>query len=222
MEGPVLLVARHYHHLLDAAVLLRSIPRPIHIVVTLDWVKTNFGRRFMTMATTMASWPVILRSDALKESGRFDRQRHCNAFTVDDIRGYQRRAVRDSVALLAQERALVVFPEGYPNIDPQATVKTHPEECIRFKAGFAVIAGAAERRLGRRIPMVPCGFRYEKGLRWTVGLNIGEASYLESFASRRSLVNYMEKQVAELSQSAQVAAADCVDNVRASARADLD
>jgi putative membrane protein len=91
MEGPVLLVARHYHHLLDAAVLLRSIPRPIHIVVTLDWVKTNFGRRFMTMATTMASWPVILRSDALKESGRFDRQRHCNAFTVDDIRGYQRR-----------------------------------------------------------------------------------------------------------------------------------
>ncbi|MGB7946463.1 MAG: 1-acyl-sn-glycerol-3-phosphate acyltransferase [Candidatus Binatia bacterium] len=208
MEGPVLLVARHYHHLLDGAVLLLSIPRPIHIVVTLDWVKTSFGRRLMTMATSMARWPVVLRGDALSESARYDRQRQRNVFRAIDIRGYQRRAVRDSVALLTQGRALVVFPEGYPNIDPHSTVKTHPEEFIRFKAGFAVIAAAAERRLGTRVPIVPCGFRYEKGVRWTVGLNIGEASYLESFVSRRSLVNYLEKRVAELSQPMSLPAPD--------------
>ena len=39
-DGPVLLIARHYHHLFDGVVLLLSVPRPIHILVTLDWVKT--------------------------------------------------------------------------------------------------------------------------------------------------------------------------------------
>ena len=199
MEGPVLLVARHYHHLLDAAVLLRSLPRPIHIVVTLDWVQTSVGRRLMTMATTMAGWPAVLRSDALTGSDE-SRQRR-NSFTAEDIRGYQRRAVRDSVALLSQGRMLVVFPEGYPNIDPHTTAKTHPEEFMRFKAGFAVIAAAAEKRLGTRVPIVPCGFRYQKNARWTVGLNIGEATYLERFVSRSLLVNYMEGRVAELSNS---------------------
>lgn len=30
-NGPVLLIARHYHHLFDGVVLLLSIPRPLHI-----------------------------------------------------------------------------------------------------------------------------------------------------------------------------------------------
>ena len=41
-DGPVLLVARHYHHLLDGVVLLVSIPRPVHILVTLDWAKNQY------------------------------------------------------------------------------------------------------------------------------------------------------------------------------------
>ncbi|HEX2260577.1 MAG TPA: hypothetical protein VHJ56_03030, partial [Candidatus Binatia bacterium] len=42
-DGPVLLIARHYHHLFDGVVLLLSVPRPIHILVTLDWVKNNYA-----------------------------------------------------------------------------------------------------------------------------------------------------------------------------------
>ena len=44
-HGPVLLVARHYHHLFDGVALLLSIPRPIHILVTLDWTKSTHIRR---------------------------------------------------------------------------------------------------------------------------------------------------------------------------------
>jgi 1-acyl-sn-glycerol-3-phosphate acyltransferase len=66
-DGPVLLVARHYHHLFDGVVLLVSMPRPIHILVTLDWAKNSYARRLITLATTMARWPVVLRSDAINE-----------------------------------------------------------------------------------------------------------------------------------------------------------
>ena len=100
-EGPVLLVARHYHHLFDGVVLLLSMPRPIHILVTLDWAKNRYARRLMTLATKMARWPVVLRSDALRAGvnrtpGEF--------FSATDIRRYQRSAISDSVTLLAEGR----------------------------------------------------------------------------------------------------------------------
>lgn len=198
-DGPVLLVARHYHHLFDGVVLLVSMPRPIHILVTLDWAKNSYARRLMTLATTLARWPVVLRSDALRTCVNRDRTWRGKIFTAAAIRRYQHSALSDSVALLAEGRVLVVFPEGYPNIDLHYTPKTRPEEFLPFKAGFATIAAAAEKRLGARVPIVPSGFRYTKDSRWTARLNIGEAVYLEDFVSRQLLVSYMEQRVAELS-----------------------
>jgi len=199
--GPVLLVARHYHHLFDGVVLLVSMPRPIHILVTLDWAKNSYARRLMTLATTMARWPVVLRSDALRTRIIRDRTWKGKIITAAAIRRYQYSALSDSVALLAAGRLLVVFPEGYPNIDSHYTPKTRPEEFLPFKAGFATIAAAAEKRLGARVPIVPSGFRYTKHNRWTARLNIGAAVYLEDFASRQLLVSYMAQRVAELSGS---------------------
>ena len=198
--GPVLLVARHYHHLFDGVVLLLSVPRPIHILVTLDWAKGGHVRRLMELATTMARWPVVLRSDALRACRNPSRGQSTTGTTVD-IQRYQRTALRNSIALLAQGGLLVVFPEGYPNIDPDYTPKTKPEELLPFRTGFASIAAAAEKRLRAKVPMVPTGFHYTKDSRWTARLNIGEAVYLEDFASRRLLVNYMEQRVAELCSS---------------------
>ena len=198
-DGPVLLVARHYHHLFDGVVLLVSMPRPIHILVTLDWAKNSYARRLMTLATTMARWPVVLRSDALRAGINHDGARREKIFTAAAIRHYQRSAFSDSVSVLVEGRVLVVFPEGYPNIDPHYTLKTRPEEFLSFKAGFAIIAAAAEKRLGARVPIVPSGFRYTKNSRWTARLNIGEAVYLEDFVSRPLLLSYMEQRVTELS-----------------------
>ena len=109
------------------------------------------------------------------------------------------RCQRFRLGFSHRRRVLVVFPEGYPNIDPHYTLKTRPEEFLPFKAGFATIAAAAEKRLGARVPIVPSGFRYTKNSRWTARLNIGEAVYLEDFVSRPLLVSYMEQRVAELS-----------------------
>jgi 1-acyl-sn-glycerol-3-phosphate acyltransferase len=195
-HGPVLLVARHYHHLFDGVALLLSIPRPIHILVTLDWVRSGYVHQLMKLATTMARWPVVLRRDALRA---LDGRGQKNCFTNADIKRYQRRALLDSVELLRQGRILVVFPEGYPNIDPHQTPKTIPEEFLPFRSGFATIAAVAGKRLGIKIPIVPGGFRYRKDSRWTAQLNIGEAFYLEDFASRQLLVRFTERRVTELS-----------------------
>ena len=39
-SGPVLIVARHFHHLYDGCVLMKTVPRRLHIFVALDWVQT--------------------------------------------------------------------------------------------------------------------------------------------------------------------------------------
>jgi putative membrane protein len=203
-HGPVLVVARHYHHLFDGIALLLSIPRPIHILATLDWIKSRHARSLMQLATTLARWPVVVRNDPLRAGVDSSHTKREVAFTGADIKRYQRKALCDAVELLAQGRILVVFPEGYPTIDPHYTPKMRPEEILGFKSGFAVIAAAAERRLRAKIPMLPTGLIYTRvgqGSRWTVRLNIGEPAYSKDFASRRLLVNHMEQRVAELSGS---------------------
>jgi 1-acyl-sn-glycerol-3-phosphate acyltransferase len=196
--GPVLLVARHYHYVLDGVALLVSIPRPIHMLVTLDWVKNDYARRLLALATAMVRWPVVLRSDA--GGTRVTRARGEKLVRAGAVRRHQRSALDDSVALLSEGSVLVVFPEGYPNIDRHYTPKTKPEEVLPFKGGFAAIAATAERRLGSPIAMVPCGFSYTRNGSWAARLNIGEAASLADFGSRQMLVRYMERRVAELSQ----------------------
>jgi putative membrane protein len=183
--GPVLLLARHYHYLFDGVVLLVSVPRPIHIMVAVDWVKNRYARRLLTLAASMVRWPSVVRSDAPRAG-------------VDQGR-YHRTVLRESVELLAEGRLLVVFPEGYPNIDRHYTPKTRPEEMLPFKAGFVAIAVAAEKRLGARVPIVPAGFRYTKARHWRAELHIGEAVYVEDWESRWSLIERMERRIAELS-----------------------
>ncbi|HSF59054.1 MAG TPA: 1-acyl-sn-glycerol-3-phosphate acyltransferase, partial [Candidatus Binatia bacterium] len=167
-HGPVLVIARHYHHLFDGIALLLSVPRPIHILVTLDWIKSPPVRQLMERATSIARWPVVLRSDALRADVDSGQSAMRFASTSAAIQRYQRKAIGDAVELLAQGRILVIFPEGYPNIDPHYTPKTRPEEFLRFKSGFAVIAGAAEKHQGARIPMLPIGLAYTRGGQATV------------------------------------------------------
>jgi len=196
--GPVLLVARHYHYIFDGVALLVSIPRPIHMLVTLDWVKNEYARRLLGLATATVRWPVVLRSDAGRThvTGAWGEK----LIRAGAVRRYQRSALDDSVALLAEGRVLVVFPEGYPNVDRHYTPKTKPEEVLPFRGGFAAIAATAERRLGSPIAIVPCGFSYTKNGSWTARLSIGRAVSLEDFGSRQMLVRYMEGRVAELSR----------------------
>ncbi|MEX2314824.1 MAG: carotenoid biosynthesis protein, partial [Thermomicrobiales bacterium] len=63
--GPVLIAARHFHHLNDGCAIIATAGRPVHILVALDWVKGGAGRTLMERACRMAGWPVVLRDDGL-------------------------------------------------------------------------------------------------------------------------------------------------------------
>jgi len=199
MKGPALVVARHYHHLFDGLALFATVPRPFHIVVTLDWVRSRSTKLFMQTLTSLARWPVILRHDAVTRDTPAGKEQCTALFAAKDVIHYQRRALLHAKSLLAQGRLLVVFPEGYPNIDPRFTPKLTPEEFLPFKRGFVSIVIAAERSLATPLPIIPLGIRYSRGKTWVARLAFGHAIYRHQFADIESLVKHAESEVKKLS-----------------------
>ncbi len=198
-KGPVLVVVRHYHHLFDGLALYAGIPRPLHILVTLDWAKSRRSFRAMRWLTARARWPVILRQEALQPNRGEKVRLNPSVFLPQDVIRFQRRALRESVQLLIEGRVLVVFPEGYPNIDPHYTPKSSLDAFLPFKAGFAAIAKAASARVAEPLPIIPVGLRYTRGQPWTAHLRFGDPVYYKNFASRDLLIRCIEKEVMKLS-----------------------
>ena len=197
--GPMILAARHYHHLFDPVGFLRVFPREIHGVVTLDWASTPRVRRAMELATHYARFPVVLRKEMLVPGADGRCLNPNSAFRADEIQVYNERCFRESVELLCEGRALGIFPEGYPNVDPHYTLKTRPDEFLPFRSGFARIAEAAAARLGRPIPVVPAGTAFVPGRRWKATFRFGVPIDAPHPGGVRALVAVVEEQVKKLS-----------------------
>jgi 1-acyl-sn-glycerol-3-phosphate acyltransferase len=194
-HGPVLIVVRHYHHLYDGLALFAVLPRPFHIVVTMDWVQNKPTKIFMETINRLARWPMVLRGDALFLSNNHKQ----SLFSEWDAMRYKRAAMRQCVDLLVEGRMLVVFAEGYPNIDPVYTPKTEPDEFLPFKAGFVNIASAAERCLRWKVPIIPAGLRYDEEKPWMGHMVFGPAVYRNEFSNKLELITFMERKVKGLS-----------------------
>jgi putative membrane protein len=188
-RGPVMLVARHFHHLLDGSVLVRWMPRPIHIVVGLDWTAGATQRRWMERACRAAAYPIVLRPATLGERPGYARS---------ELVRYTRGAFRDAGALLRAGRVVLVFPEGYPNIDPAFARKSGDDAFLPFADGYRRMIGWAERDGGERVAVVPVGFHYTRGPRWSVLARIGarsdDASAAQIEAAVRELSRAPQKQ----------------------------
>jgi len=163
--GPVLLVARHFHHLLDGAVLVTRLDRPIHIVVGLDWAATSTQRRWMEWMCRAAGYPIVLRAPTLERTGSYRRA---------ELVSYTRAALRETTRLLRDGRVVVVFPEGYPNIDPTGGRKHREDSWLPFEPGFLKMVQLAERVGVTRVAVVPVGFSYEREQeRWRITVRFG-------------------------------------------------
>jgi 1-acyl-sn-glycerol-3-phosphate acyltransferase len=138
---------------------------------------------------------MVLRGDALLRIA--DNKQ--SLFSERDVMRYKRRALRQSIELLVEGRVLVIFAEGYPNIDPVYTPKTEHDEFLPFKAGFVNIASAADRRLSRKVSIIPAGLRYDEGKPWIGHMAFGEAIYRDKFSTKLELITFMERKVKGLS-----------------------
>jgi 1-acyl-sn-glycerol-3-phosphate acyltransferase len=158
-DGPVLLVARHYHHLYDGCAVMATVPRQVRVLVGIDWIERPIALRGMQAACRAAGWPVVYRNTSAT-----DRARWLPAL---------REAMRQSIQILRDGNLLLVFPEGYPTIDPRPTPKTRDDEILPFQPGFVRIAWEAH---GSGIPLrtIPLGFHYgQVKKRWLVTMRFG-------------------------------------------------
>ncbi|HVU66564.1 MAG TPA: carotenoid biosynthesis protein, partial [Ktedonobacteraceae bacterium] len=59
-DGPVMIVARHFHHLYDGCLLLQATSRRLHLLVALDWVRHPLWRRVIEHLCKAVDWPIML------------------------------------------------------------------------------------------------------------------------------------------------------------------
>jgi 1-acyl-sn-glycerol-3-phosphate acyltransferase len=166
--GPVMLVARHFHHLLDGSVIVLNVPRPVHIVVGLDWTAGAAQRRWMERACRAAQYPIVLRPATLGERPAYARR---------ELVRYTRAALDAVSALLRAGRVVLVFPEGYPNVDPAFAQKTGDDAFLPFAGGYRKMLDWAARDGAPPVAVVPVGFHYTRGPRWSIRARFGAARF---------------------------------------------
>jgi len=224
-DEPVLFAARHFHHLYDGALLLIAVPRPVHIIVALDWVRGRPLRLAMEFICQLARWPVVLRDGPSSppahadwslagegSGGRVVEDQEGvattrSAYDATERGGYLRRALRDTTRLLREDHTVVIFPEGYPNVDPGDSPKAAlgDDAFLPFQPGFIRLAELAQRNRHARVAIVPTGLAYRRldndphGRAWAVTLRFGAPVYVTSRTDRDRILRAVEEQVRVLS-----------------------
>jgi putative membrane protein len=186
--GSAVIAARHFHHFYDGCVLIAVVPRPLKILVTLDWVRNAATLQLMRAACRLARWPVVVRTGA-----------RAGPAGAAATRKQLRAAARESVALLRAGQFLLIFPEGFPNVDPIFTPKTGDDAFLAFRPGFLRFARLAERDGITRVPIVPVGLQYQRGDRWRVAVRFGQPVTLCPERDVPAQVAAIEQQIRELS-----------------------
>jgi 1-acyl-sn-glycerol-3-phosphate acyltransferase len=192
--GPAMLAARHFHHFYDGSALIAVVPRPLRILVTLDWLENAIGLRLMRGACQMVHWPIVVRSNSQVLRGGTTRDLAAAA-----ARRQLLAATRESVGLLRGGQLLLTFPEGYPNIDPGFTPKADADAFLPFESGFLRIVALAEQDGITRVPIVPVGLEYQRSERWIVTMRFGQPVTRSPDVDSRTQVAAIEEQVQRLS-----------------------
>ncbi len=196
-SGPLLIAARHYHHVYDGCVMLATVPRPLQILVGLDWVQDRRARHLVEWLCNRGRWPAVLRRD--RRSGADHSPVRHGASMAEEGGRYLRQAISMTSTLMAEGRALLVFPEGYPNVDLFYTPKSGDHDFLPFRHGFAKLVRMAQRSSHTRIAVVPAGLEYRRDRRYEITLRFGMPEFLERGADVSAFAATIEQQVRLLS-----------------------
>lgn len=203
VTGAVVLAARHYHHLFDGTCLLTTVERPLRVMVALDWVNAGPQRRIAESMCAMAGWPVVLRPDAERYRPDLAADLERTAAYQRDTTRYLKRAAAQSVELLGRGEALLMFPEGYPNIDPSFTPKGEGnDEFLRTLPGAVRIPLLAQSAGLPPVPIIPVGLHYRRtgSDAWRIQLRYGEPMYASHRGEADKAVELLGRAIQALSR----------------------
>jgi putative membrane protein len=97
--GPVVLAARHYHQVYDGIALLSTMPRPVHLVISVDWARNYAHRVALHGLAYVAAWPVLLRSERVIQSAHEPSAPRC-VFQPEEVHSYRRICLQQCDDLL--------------------------------------------------------------------------------------------------------------------------
>lgn len=199
-SGPVLIAARHFHYLFDGYILVRTVPRRLHVIVSLDWLQIQSLRLLIELACSLVDWPVVLRDTEMRRHTEEKRW----AYQPVEGRRYLRQLMQSAARLLRSGEVLVIFPEGHPNIDPHPTPKQDLEAFLPFQPGFVRMTELAERDRQTHVAIVPVGLAYHRvdKARWQATVRFGPPLFLRNFASPEEACRAAEERVRALSHLA--------------------
>lgn len=189
-QGPVILAARHYHYTWDGIAIFARVDRQLRAVAAVDWLPPGRLRGALLAACAAAGWPAIMREPLRGDN---------DPATERERRGLLLQATRDAIEVLREGRPLLIFPEGYPVIDPHPTPTRAEGDLLPFQPGVLRIALLAARQLGQPIPVVPIGLHYTPGRRWRLDLRFGEPLLIEPRADLAASGAALEAEVRRLS-----------------------
>jgi putative membrane protein len=191
-HGPTLIVARHIHHEFDGAILDQHLRRDVHIFVGLDWIESRLVRTLMERLCAAVGWPVALRPAAFAAPGGR------SAFSAQETFRYLQAATRRTVELLRAGELVVIFPEGFPDVDPKGSRKPDGR-MLPFHDGFARFVELSERGSETRVAVVPAGLSFTGAGYHRPVVRFGPPLMRESFPTRRAFIDEVERRVAALS-----------------------
>jgi putative membrane protein len=108
-------------------------------------------------------------------------------------------ATRECVGLLRGGELLLVFPEGYPNVDPSFTPKANDDAFLPFEPGFLRFVALTEQDGVTCVPIVPVGLEYQRRDRWRVTVRFGHPVRRSPDVASHAQVAAIEEQVRRLS-----------------------
>jgi len=168
MTGPVVIASRHYHGDVDGGLLINVLPRRTFILANVDWIPNKF-----MLAAAKFTFPKIGEIAMNRPDAPTKREDYPNASMSE--------AVRKVVSALHLNQAVLMFPEGWPNIDSHRTPKKLPEGILPLKPGLVRMIELAQKSIGSPIPIIPVGLIYT-GLDTphvdkTIEVNFGKPMY---------------------------------------------
>ena len=191
-RGPALLVCRHYHHLYDGVALVLALPRPVRIVVALDWTSGAAQRLAMEALCALAGWPVVLREDGFRNPSGSGYQR-------SERRDRLRAALAQCTKLARNGELIAIFAQGFPAIDPLQGPGSGGG-WLPLRTGYLGVARHLARA-GIAVPIVPVGLGYEQaGERTAVTVRFGEPLTTAAVRDRGAFADGVERSVAALSR----------------------